>query len=134
MATAKKTAKRARVAAPTKEIRQASEAPKGFTKVASGLTPFWTPGENGHPMQLCGPVAKFVMIKATKKGEEDRPGLVLSDKATKADYQIGQSHQIAELFGNKKVKAGTEVWIEFLGIKALGGKRTLRMYNCAFKG
>ncbi len=116
------------------KIREASVLPKGFTRIESGLTPFWTPGENGHPTTLQGKIERFLVVPSRKKGEDDRPAIVVKNNSDGKSYQVGRSHSIASLFDNKKVKAGTEVFLEFLGIKQLKGKRTMRDINCGFKG
>lgn len=128
-AAAKKTSRFASRVMADHEHAVPAPLPKGFTAIQSGLVPYWS--VETEPV-LQGRVESFGLIKATKKGEEDRPSMIVV-RADGTKATVGSSHAIRALFGNPKVKKGTEVYFQFLGIKKLKGKRTMRDVVAGYK-
>ena len=127
-----KTKSKAVKAAPT-EMRKGS-MPEGFTRINTGGNPFHDFGEN--PVLEGYAVSTRTVERKKGRGNQTQTILtVLLEDESMVD--VGGCYALDALMEgvtDGSIEEGTAIYIEFLGIKALTGSKTVKLFQVGYAG
>ena len=107
-----------------------SPIPAGFTAVKGGE---FAPIHDFIKNKVAQGVVSDKKIVKVKRGKSlvDVNVITISDKNTGEQTSIWESSALEGLMA--EVKSGDEVFVRFNGVKALKGRKSLKMFTCAIK-
>lgn len=132
MAQAKKSTRKA----ATKRVTASNTTqPKAEFKIPSGFvqpeTGFYDAHDfEKHPL-IIGTIIDFRETTPKKKGDKAQKLMVVENSETGVKETVFHSHQLTGLFDACHI--GDEVMIQFQGVKKLPGKKSLKLFETAYK-
>lgn len=132
-ATPKTTTKTKAVKVEAAELRKGS-MPEGFTRINTGGNPFHDFNEN--PVLEGYAVSTRTVERKKGRGSQTQTILtVLLEDETLVD--VGGCYALDALMEgvtDGTIEEGTAIYIEFLGVKALSGNKTVKLFQVGYAG